>query len=306
MENTICLRCLKPLEAESAYSEYQVHASCYQRWFHIETLVPFEGIQRHTPSADFVSGGGGSWASSFFQGRFKKYSASLGNESYIIKVREEFAPELPDNEFLCNQIAESLGIPIPPYYRVVFGGSRAFVSKNFIQVGKALSLVHIYHYFERSVEYNCESILNLISEKTGRIEDCETFLRTCLFDALVGNHDRHARNLGFIVSARGMKLAPIYDNTSALGLESGEMLKADWNPRGKVGAKHTGEPTMRDYCVDLKRMGYTDLIRNFRNDIDLDEIETFIDLSFCTQLQKDAMKRLIHKRHKELCDELGS
>jgi len=69
--------------------------------------------------------------------------------------------------------------------------------------------------------------------------DVSIFIKTLLFDALIGNNDRHGRNLGFIVTSKGSTLSPIYDNVSYLSLESGGMLQAQHNPTGRINTKIT-------------------------------------------------------------------
>ena len=46
----------------------------------------------------------------------------------------------------------------------------------------------------------------------------------------------------------------IYDNVSYLSLEKGNMLKADFNPTGKISTSETQEPSMGDYVKELKKV----------------------------------------------------
>jgi serine/threonine protein kinase HipA of HipAB toxin-antitoxin module len=52
----------------------------------------------------------------------------------------------------------------------------------------------------------------------------------CLFDALVGNHDRHGRNIALIETRKGHILSPFYDNPSYIGIEDHNLLLAEHNP----------------------------------------------------------------------------
>lgn len=297
-KSSICLKCLGFLDNE--FEETGLHITCYKEWFKIEK--PFEGFVRRQ------SGSGGqevdandtAWNSSFFHGRFKKYSATLGGNSYIFKVKEDLAPELPDNEYLCNQIAHQLGLPIPDFYILKFGGERTFATKNFVQGVEIANLVHIFHYRKPEAEFCCEDLLGLILQQTGRLADAEIFVKTCLFDSLIGNHDRHGRNLGMLVTAKSTRLAPIYDNTSALGLEYGDFLKADWNPRGKMSTLISKEPTATDYVEEFLRLGFKDFMHSFFSSINLPKIITLVDKSFCSELMKAAMKKLFTKRYDEI------
>ena len=69
-------------------------------------------------------------------------------------------------------------------------------------------------------EHNCERLVTIIVEKTGRRTEQERFVFLTLADSLIGNHDRHGRNLGFIQSPKGLRLAPFYDNPSIVGFST--------------------------------------------------------------------------------------
>src|SRR5439155_10133966 len=165
--------------------------------------------------------------------------------------KQKEAPELTEVEYLCNQIGKILEIPVADFYFIDFNGDKVFVTKNFIKNGAPIDLQHIYH-FRSDDQHNCETLTKLIAQKTQRPHDVLIFIRTILFDALIGNHDRHGRNLAFIVSAKNIVLSPIYDNVSYLSLEEGQMLKADFNPTGKISTSETREPNMRSYVKELK------------------------------------------------------
>lgn len=126
-----------------------------------------------------------------------------------------------------------------------------------------------------------------------------------MFDALIGNHDRHGRNLAFIRTAKETVLSPIYDNVSYLALEKGEMLKAHHNPTGRISTSHTYEPSMQDYVKELKKLGYEGNIKAFYKNTLLEKMIELIDRSFCSELMKGAIKALIQKRFLELENEIN-
>jgi len=246
------------------------------------------------------------WKTSFFQGNFAKYSAYLGGHTYIIKVREDQAPELPDVEYISNKIARILGLPIPDFYLINFFRARAFVSRVFIKPGQTMDLKHIYHYLPKGQEqYNCETIINVILEETKRATDAETFVKMCLYDAFIGNNDRHGRNIAFIVTPKGTAMSPIYDNNSSLGLEHGEILNAQWNPSGRIATSERSEPGAREYVREFMRLGYTETVKKFVASISMEQCEIAINQGFCTPLMKTTMIRLLKSRHEELKDEVA-
>ena len=306
-----CLKCLQHLSSQDDVDGTGLRAKCFTDWFMLKGRASFGSFERSQsgslgPAVPMLGDVAG-WNTSFFHGRFKKYSATLADQSYIFKVKEDIAPELPDVEYLCNQIAKSCGLPVPPFYMVKFGGERAFVTKNFIRKNAgAVNLVHIYHYLDPDGRYDCAALLKSILHETRRHSDAAVFVSTCLFDSIIGNHDRHGRNLGLLVTTKGTMLAPIYDNTSALGLEYGEFLRADWSPKGKIATSTTPEPTAKDYVVEFRRLGYEAEVTKFAQRLNINRIAAIIGGSFCTELMKDAMKRLVIKRIDEISHELAA
>lgn len=295
-----CLKCRAQLLKETHYG---LHPACFTQWFKVESLAEFISLQRrsHSSSEDKQQP---SNDTSFFHGMFKKYSAILNDESYILKMRQKDAPELPEVEYLCNQIASLLSIPVAEFYFIQFNSENTFVTKNFIRQGSPVSLQHIYHFRDNAL-HNCETLIKVVYEKTQNANDVRALINTILFDALIGNHDRHGRNLAFIATAKDVSLSPIYDNVSYLSLEYGDMLLADFNPTGKVHTSATLEPSMRDYVRELKELGYHDNVEEFYQRINLSQIAKLVDESFCSDLMKKAMNLLIKKRYLEIKNELA-
>lgn len=293
-----CLKCLKEIESSTA-DHYGLHPECFQEWFNVTETEKFTGLQRRHSSSLETPNSHSKQNNSFFHGKFKKYSASLAGNSYILKMRQDDAPELPEVEYLCNQIGKELSIPVAEFYYIDFYGDKAFVTKNFIKQDSPIDLQHIYH-FRPDEEHSCEGLINTISKETGRPLDTRIFINTLLFDSLIGNHDRHGRNLAFIVTSSSTKLSPIYDNVSYLSLETGPMLQADFNPTGRINTKDTFEPSMIDYVHEFKRLGYQGEIDNFYKRLSISKINQLINDSFCSELMKQAIKRLIEKRFEEL------
>ena len=110
--------------------------------------------------------------------------------------------------------------------------------------------------------------------------------------------------MGFIITSTGSILSPIYDNVSYLSLEKGNMLNADFNPTRKNNTYNSYEPSMQDYIIELKRLGYHDEAIEFYKNIELSNLLQLIDNSYCSVEMKDAIKRLLIKRFEELKHEL--
>lgn len=260
---------------------------------------------------DAISGNPGSALSasphltSYFGGNYKKYEGRLGESSYIIKLSKPEYPELAPVEFVCNKIAYDCGLAVPtPFTLLDFGnGELAFVSRNFME--KRLSnatLNHLYHYLPAGeTHYNVEEIGNAIFRETQSVQDVEMFFRMLLFDALVGNHDRHGRNLALIETSKGKRLAPIYDNPSYLGLESGALLKAHHAPYGKIWTRNSQKPSMADYVHELFRLDALHVTQAFFKATKLPKLlERISESPSVSPEMQAALRRLISERHKEL------
>lgn len=70
-------------------------------------------------------------------------------------------PELPAMEYLCNQLARFIGLPIPDHYFIRFQDELdTFVSANFMQDHVGSNLVHIYRFLENPRQFSCEGLLH--------------------------------------------------------------------------------------------------------------------------------------------------
>jgi hypothetical protein len=299
------MKCLKCLETLIGPVKYGLHKKCFVDWFKTDAKNDFLSLTQRAALSRDPDLKQELNNMSFYHGKFKKYSADLGAESYILKMRDsKEAPEMPEVEYVCNQIAVFVGLPVPEFFYIDFFEDRVFVTKVFIKKNSGhANLEHIYK-FRPDEKHNCETLVQVISETTKLPYDLEIFLNTLLFDALIGNHDRHGRNLAFIVTPAKTILSPIYDNVSYLSLVSGPLLGADFNPTGRIATKSSKEPSMSHYVEELIRLGYRETVVEFSKKIKLKKIEVLIDQSFCSDEMKQAIKKLLIKRHKELVNGL--
>jgi hypothetical protein len=299
MAPAICCHCCKLISiAENAL--YGLHQNCFKECF--GSSENFIDLVARSQSAPPDPKSQEPKNISFFHGAYRKYSARLGKTSYILKVQQKEYPELPATEFLSNQIFHSLGMSVPDHYLIKYpGDDLCFVTKNFMSNLSASTLDHIYHFVTDGKTHDCENLIQIIGEKTQRKGEQEKFVFLTLADSLIGNHDRHRRNLAFIRSAKGIWLSPFYDNPSALALEDPSILGADLQPRGSIFTKDTDKPTMTDYVLEWNRLGYGDVVRRFRKNLSLEIIKGLIEKSHLSEKRKIALLRLILKRNEELC-----
>lgn len=297
----VCLRCGK--ELDSGRATHGLHEHCFIEWFGLESFEDFSEVVVRSSSQQLLMDEGRllKKMTSFFHGKFKKYSATLGGTTYILKVKQDDYPELPGTEYLCNQIAQDIGIEVPQYFYVRFQNSlETFVSRSFMHDYPGGNLIHIYNYLKGDDEFTCEHLIRVIGDKTGRLPDIERFVALCLFDSLIGNNDRHGRNLGLIQTPKGFQLSPCFDNPSYLGTESEDLLGADISPRGTIATSETTEPSMVDYIREFRRLGYGEVVAEFSKKISAVDIQARVRASFISAKRQQAISTLIEKRLREL------
>ncbi|MEI8295655.1 MAG: HipA domain-containing protein [Alphaproteobacteria bacterium] len=289
-----CYKCETPIIGEVPY--HGLHLRCFCSWFGFDSSVDFTDIViRNDETVPSVAHN--SFYSSFFQGKFKKYSARLSNKSYIFKVQQEEYPELPRVEYISNKIAQGLGIAVPNFYLIHYLNEiDTFVVDNFMEQFTHGNLIHIYHYIEKDEEFSVQAILRIIKEKVARTEGVDQFVFLCLFDALIGNHDRHGRNIALIETSKGFQLAPFYDNPSYLGIEAEYLLLAQHNPRGKIATSHTLNPTIEDYIQEFERLGFHTTILSFVKQLQQLDIDHILDTPLLSEKRRTALSTLIHNR----------
>lgn len=298
-----CLSCRQPISGTAFHGLHQV---CFQKQFKLKSPEDFTDLfarstssgkanQRNSPFKRFNT--------SFFHGQYKKYSATLGKETFILKVQQDEAPELPVAEYVSNQVARMLGLAVPVFYLILFNNKRfAFVTRNFMQDYGAATLDHIYKFIDESDPYTCEVLINVIKNQTGKLLDVARFVEICLFDSLVGNHDRHGRNLGFIHS-RGKKiLSPFYDNPTYIGIEDQDLLLAHHEPRGAIATHSADAPKMSDYLEEFSRLGFNNICIKFARKVitRFEAIIRLVDDSMLSLDRKKALISLIERRAQEL------
>ena len=291
-----CYKCLKVLEEQKVHG---LHEQCFVEWFGIQasdaqfSLTVKTAGNSNDPLAHLNS--------SFFHGKFKKYSARLGGSGYIVKVRQEPFLELPTMEFLCNQIARELGMNVPDFYLISLENhAEAFISKNFMEQYADANLVHLYRFLDEKKPFDLANIIEVIAHHTGNLLEIERLVNICLFDMLIGNHDRHGRNLALIETPKGKFLSPFYDNPSYLGIEESWLLKALHEPCGKIHTSNSSEPKMGEYVSEFDKLGYGFVVQQFFDSIRIEKIMLLISESFLSSLRKEAFSKLITRRYEEL------
>ena len=241
---------------------------------------------------------------SFFHGRYLKFSAQINDQHYILKLQESKHPDLPAVEYTCNQLAQILELNIPDFYFLDFQNRPCFVTRNFMPPCSGV-LQHIYK-FLGAKKYACLNIKDVIlKHSSSPAADLRHFIHICLFDALIGNHDRHGRNIAFIKTSRSCRLTPMYDNPSYFGICADEFLGADVHPLGCIATQHSPHPNVHEYKNEFCRLGYKKVVDRFKNTLQKKQPQILkaIESSFITQKRKAAFLTFVKQQLKEFENE---
>ena len=245
-----------------------------------------------------------------FHGHFPKYTMSLAGFSYIAKIGSKSGgyEGIALTEKVCNDIGRILGIPIAPNFHLIWFKDRpCFLVKNFME-GNHNDLVHLASLWPKLKNgelepYYLETLIPLI-KKAVSYNASRIVIFTLIFDYLIGNGDRHRQNIGFIRSAKGMVLAPIYDSVSDLGLEQEEFLDpADkMHPSMRVTYKMQTNADIDGYFEIIAQLGFKKEIGIFVSKIRSKQREILeqIRLSFLTKNLKACLYELVERRSSEM------
>jgi serine/threonine-protein kinase HipA len=299
----LCLVCQQEIKETPMHG---MHAACFCAEFKVEPQTDFSDIfeapsvqEKTTEQPVFKR-----FNSSFFHGRYRKYSGTLGKNNYIMKVEQPEFPELPAVEYISNQIAKVWGLPLPEFHFIKYNNnSFAFLSRNLMDTNAPATLDHIYKFLKEDSVFDCKTLAQIVQVETGRLGDVHRFVEICLFDSIIGNHDRHGRNLAFITKSGGRTLSAFYDNPSYLGIADPLLLDADIQPRGTIQAGACTEPVVKDYVQEFEKLGLSSATDRFKQRI-LSKVPAAIELIENTKIlsprRKVAFVKLIEKRIQDL------
>ena len=322
-----CLYCQKPIKSQNFYG---LHKSCYFQCFKLIDTLEFNNLdpkkQDSAPDTHIKK-----TKDSFYHGQYRKYSARLGSTTYILKVQEEKFSDLPAIEYVCNHIAFFLNLNVPEYYLIRYQDKThletlhnknpdhkktpqkrspeqtekvnqtgmTFVTRNFMQDYKGGTLHHIYKFLpEGKQHYNCKNIIDVLFQQTNPA-DVARFIEIVLFDSLIGNNDRHGRNLGIIESTRRKQLAPMYDNPSYFGTEINALIDFDFNISGCIRTSLSKEPKLLDYIQEFQSLGFEKICFKFLNKI-LKKSQKIIESVESSEISNRRKKAFIKFLNKQL------
>lgn len=142
-------------------------------------------------------------------------------ERYLFKIPKEGTGEAWA-EKIASEIGKKIGFSMMDVNLAKRNNTIAILAKNFVNDQEEFFeggdlFFTIAEDFDRYQlkYYDFHNIVKFLSEY-GLERD---FIKIPIFDALIGNQDRHCDNWGIISSKDGYRLAPIYDNGASLGFQ---------------------------------------------------------------------------------------
>ena len=146
------------------------------------------------------------------------------NELFFYKATKHLKEHY--NELLAEKIAKRLGINCCSYYLGSYRGfvgnaSALFKRENYQSMAEFLQEIY--------GRKQCYKRNNIISIRDAFYKEfnlatanklTEELINIFLFDALIGNEDRHADNYGLIRDGKNVSFAPLFDNEKMLGNNS--------------------------------------------------------------------------------------
>lgn len=158
-------------------------------------------------------------------------------------------------EKIAAEVASTLGMDHAKVELAVFEGRRGSTTKSFANVGTGQILIHGNQLLELAVQgydpnkkfhqssHTLENIWRVLDSVLDDPEDAKStkcrFADYLVFDAIIGNTDRHHENWGLLLQMAEDKvfvdLAPTYDHASSLGRELNDTKRERLFANNRIG-----------------------------------------------------------------------
>lgn len=151
--------------------------------------------------------------------------------THILKpTRSGELSTMAQNEFFCMNLAEKLNLPVPKTQILELDDLSVFVcqryDRKFDSEKPLIQRIHQEDFCQalgimNDIKYQADGgpsfkdCFNLIQEKfSDKLEQINIFLKSILFNYLIGNCDSHGKNFSLIYENSKIKLSPLYDLVS--------------------------------------------------------------------------------------------
>ncbi len=219
-----------------------------------------------SPSPDFTT-----------DGLLEKFWISSYGAPFLVKLDSVFDNLQAANEVVASKIAEEIGIPHVSYTHAFVGEQHACICPSFLKNSKEDFITALQLKYEAVQNQTFASIESLLPKKE--------LNKVILFDVLIGNKDRHEKNIGII----GEHLCPVFDNGSCLNYDG----KGN-DPELKLPRLRRSEAL--SFCSDIYKVNdYSHIVKAVYKEFQIDKQKTeraIESLRFGTELINSAAREI--------------
>lgn len=204
----------------------------------------------------------------------------LSSRRYLYKRSNKKYPDQFWGEIVAYHVGCELGVVVPPTFAAFDSetGTSGALSEwfyeddmaNFVSGGNFMQMIDAE--YDRKIgdwhNFRWVEMIALVYARTDRSNDDwrSYWSQALLFDALIGNTDRHQDNWGYLLAPlqgpnRMASLSPLFDNGTSMGNEKWPHLLVNWNDADYERYIAKGTHHMRWEKDDPKRCGHIEMIR---------------------------------------------
>ena len=264
-----------------------------------------------------------------YKGSEKKKTLLLNNKKYLVKFPDPVREKNKNISYINNAFSEYVGSNV---FRIAgFKTQNTILGKYFYNGKEKIVCAcedftddgHILYEFEslalstnpdKKIETELNDIMEVI-EESKMIDTADTkvkFWNMFIIDSLIGNTDRHNGNWGFLLNKTSgeISFSPIYDCGSCLNpmLEDTELEKINDIELKNIAIncysciKENGKKiNYMTYIKQMKNEECNYAIKRIFDNIDIEEIENFIDNIECiSEVRKNFYKKVMKYRYEIL------
>lgn len=193
---------------------------------------------------------------------------------YLFKLSHDRYPEQYWGEVVAHNVGSMIGVPVPPAYPAINSSNHesAALIEWFYEDGKQSSILGG-RYMQQLIpgfnmktgeQHNFKSIRTLFNlfqrhKLLAEHKWLEAWAKGLIFDALIGNTDRHQNNWGFLFDPSkeigGVEMAPWFDNGTSLGCDRFEHKVSRWPEDHFAQYLYNGKHHMRWNKASQGRVG---------------------------------------------------
>lgn len=246
-----------------------------------------------------------------YNGSEKKFGVTIDGVDYIMKFQKKNWHNIYC-EYIASNIITLLGGNAHETYLGTYKGEVVVLCRDFLQDSKeylfqSLRSVSssLFDTDKNSYDYYFEDVLHLFEKlKYCNIDNCkDAFCEMFIYDALLGNTDRHPGNWGLICSDDTWRFSPIFDNGADLFPRASlANITEDWMrervyvwPNSKVMFNRTRERT--SYFKVLQENSMLQSYKNIIKDDLIDLAFIFIDNAPIPKDLKSLYRTVLYYRY---------